>query len=79
VDFKNTVIIMTTNLGTRDIAKGLQMGFQSGNDTVGREAPRQFGRVLTPWPGADAARPQCTSQKWQGCSISAHTEETCRE
>jgi ATP-dependent Clp protease ATP-binding subunit ClpC len=33
VDFKNTVIIMTTNLGTRDIAKGVQMGFQSGNDT----------------------------------------------
>ena len=24
VDFKNTVIIMTTNLGTRDIAQGLQ-------------------------------------------------------
>ena len=33
VDFKNTVIIMTTNLGTRDIAKGIQMGFQSGSDT----------------------------------------------
>jgi ATP-dependent Clp protease ATP-binding subunit ClpC len=33
VDFKNTVIIMTTNLGTRDIAKGVQMGFQSGADT----------------------------------------------
>jgi ATP-dependent Clp protease ATP-binding subunit ClpC len=33
VDFKNTVIIMTTNLGTRDIAKGLQMGFQTGADT----------------------------------------------
>ena len=33
VDFKNTVIIMTTNLGTRDIAKGVQMGFQAGNDT----------------------------------------------
>ncbi|MFN8074974.1 MAG: ATP-dependent Clp protease ATP-binding subunit [Kineosporiaceae bacterium] len=32
IDFKNTVIIMTTNLGTRDIAKGVQMGFQSGND-----------------------------------------------
>ncbi|WGW10989.1 ATP-dependent Clp protease ATP-binding subunit [Saxibacter everestensis] len=28
VDFKNTVIIMTTNLGTRDISKGQQMGFQ---------------------------------------------------
>jgi len=33
IDFKNTVIIMTTNLGTRDIAKGIQMGFQAGNDT----------------------------------------------
>jgi ATP-dependent Clp protease ATP-binding subunit ClpC len=32
VDFKNTVIIMTTNLGTRDIAKGVQIGFQAGND-----------------------------------------------
>ncbi|MGI8676244.1 MAG: AAA family ATPase, partial [Nocardioidaceae bacterium] len=31
IDFKNTVIIMTTNLGTRDIAKGLNFGFaQSG-------------------------------------------------
>jgi ATP-dependent Clp protease ATP-binding subunit ClpC len=33
VDFKNTLIIMTTNLGTRDIAKGVQMGFQAGGDT----------------------------------------------
>ncbi|HEY6796819.1 MAG TPA: ATP-dependent Clp protease ATP-binding subunit, partial [Kineosporiaceae bacterium] len=33
VDFKNTVIIMTTNLGTRDIAKGVQIGFQMGGDT----------------------------------------------
>ena len=32
VDFKNTIIIMTTNLGTRDIAKGLQTGFQAGGD-----------------------------------------------
>ena len=32
VDFKNTVIIMTTNLGTRDIAKGVQVGFQAGGD-----------------------------------------------
>ncbi|KQT96652.1 MULTISPECIES: ATP-dependent Clp protease ATP-binding subunit [Sanguibacter] len=34
VDFKNTVIIMTTNLGTRDIAKGVQTGFNAGGDTV---------------------------------------------
>jgi ATP-dependent Clp protease ATP-binding subunit ClpC len=30
VDFKNTVIIMTTNLGTRDIAKGQNLGFAAG-------------------------------------------------
>ncbi len=32
VDFKNTVIIMTTNLGTRDISKG-SLGFSAGADT----------------------------------------------
>jgi ATP-dependent Clp protease ATP-binding subunit ClpC len=35
VDFKNTVIIMTTNLGTRDIAKGINLGFQQAGDTAG--------------------------------------------
>jgi ATP-dependent Clp protease ATP-binding subunit ClpC len=33
VDFKNTVIILTTNLGTRDIAKAVSLGFQSSNDS----------------------------------------------
>ena len=33
VDFKNTIIIMTTNLGTRDISKSVSTGFQSGTDT----------------------------------------------
>ncbi len=33
VDFKNTIIIMTTNLGTKDIAKGVQTGFQFDQDT----------------------------------------------
>jgi ATP-dependent Clp protease ATP-binding subunit ClpC len=33
VDFKNTVIIMTTNLGTRDISKGVSLGFSAGPDT----------------------------------------------
>lgn len=32
VDFKNTVIIMTTNLGTKDIAKGVATGFQFDGD-----------------------------------------------
>jgi len=35
VDFKNTVIIMTTNLGTRDISKGLRMGFTREGDAAG--------------------------------------------
>ncbi len=32
VDFKNTVLILTTNLGTRDIAKAVGLGFAAGND-----------------------------------------------
>ena len=35
VDFKNTVIIMTTNLGSRDISKGVGLGFSAGDDVSG--------------------------------------------
>jgi ATP-dependent Clp protease ATP-binding subunit ClpC len=34
VDFKNTVIIMTTNLGTRDISKSLGLGFANSDDDM---------------------------------------------
>ncbi len=34
VDFKNTIIIMTTNLGTRDIAKAVSLGFSQVSDVV---------------------------------------------
>jgi ATP-dependent Clp protease ATP-binding subunit ClpC len=34
VDFKNTVIIMTTNLGTRDISKSLGLGFSNADDEL---------------------------------------------
>ena len=34
VDFKNTVIIMTTNLGTRDISKSLGLGFANADDDL---------------------------------------------
>ncbi|WP_029069074.1 ATP-dependent Clp protease ATP-binding subunit [Jonesia quinghaiensis] len=34
VDFKNTVIIMTTNLGSKDVAKGVQVGFNLNNDAT---------------------------------------------
>src|SRR5437773_2212175 len=35
VDFKNTVIIMTTNLGTRDISKGVSVGFARAGESKG--------------------------------------------
>ena len=35
VDFKNTVIVMTTNLGTRDIAKSVSLGFSRASDAEG--------------------------------------------
>jgi len=35
VDFKNTVIIMTTNLGTRDITKGVSVGFGTAGESRG--------------------------------------------
>src|SRR4030081_613829 len=33
VDFKNTVIIFTSNLGTQDISKAVGLGFQTGTDS----------------------------------------------
>jgi ATP-dependent Clp protease ATP-binding subunit ClpC len=35
VDFKNTVIIMTTNLGTKDISKGVSVGFGTAGQSKG--------------------------------------------
>ncbi len=51
IDFKNTVLIMTSNLGARDITKGGSLGFQSGDarssyevmqDKVRQEIERAF-------------------------------------
>ncbi len=51
IDFKNTVLIMTSNLGARDISKGGGLGFQSGDvqssyeimrDKVRQEIERAF-------------------------------------
>ena len=52
VDFKNTIIILTTNLGTRDIAKAANTGFNLGannessyqrmKDQVSNELKQQF-------------------------------------
>jgi ATP-dependent Clp protease ATP-binding subunit ClpC len=35
VDFKNTVIVMTTNLGSRDISRGASLGFSRAGDEQG--------------------------------------------
>ena len=40
VDFKNTVIIRTTNLGTRDINKGVLTGFQTADNST-----HDYGRM----------------------------------
>jgi len=37
VDFKNTVVIMTSNIGTREVGKGKSMGFQKGDQKSGFE------------------------------------------
>jgi ATP-dependent Clp protease ATP-binding subunit ClpC len=34
VDFKNTVIIFTSNLGTQDISKAVGLGFAQSNDAA---------------------------------------------
>jgi ATP-dependent Clp protease ATP-binding subunit ClpC len=43
VDFKNTVIIMTTNLGSRDIAKSVNLGFGA----IGADAAGSYERMKT--------------------------------
>jgi ATP-dependent Clp protease ATP-binding subunit ClpC len=51
IDFKNTVLIMTSNLGARDISKGSGLGFSTGDkqdnytimkDKVAKEIERAF-------------------------------------
>jgi len=44
VDFKNTIIIMTTNLGTRDISKSLNLGFTNSAD-LSTNYERMKGKV----------------------------------
>lgn len=44
VDFKNTIIIMTTNLGTRDIAKGVLTGF-AATGALSTDYERMKGKV----------------------------------
>ena len=42
VDFKNTVLIFTSNLGTQDISKAVGLGFTSANET---DSDAQYDRM----------------------------------
>ena len=42
VDFRNTVIIMTSNLGARQITERKSLGFAAGND----DAERDYNKVM---------------------------------
>ncbi|MDN5684517.1 ATP-dependent Clp protease ATP-binding subunit [Corynebacterium glyciniphilum] len=44
VDFKNTVLIFTSNLGTRDISKAVAMGFSGSGET---DEDAQYDRMKT--------------------------------
>lgn len=44
VDFKNTVLIFTSNLGTRDISKAVGMGFSGSGET---DEDAQYDRMKT--------------------------------
>ncbi len=46
VDFRNTVVIMTSNLGARDISKGTSLGFTTQKDT-GMDYDKMKDRVLS--------------------------------
>jgi ATP-dependent Clp protease ATP-binding subunit ClpC len=53
IDFKNTVVIMTSNVGAKDITRGKSLGF-AGNDARGdferisEKVKEEMGRVFNP-------------------------------
>ena len=53
IDFKNTVVIMTSNVGAKDITRGKSLGF-AGNDSRGdferisEKVKEEMGRVFNP-------------------------------
>src|SRR5580658_2685856 len=42
VDFRNTIVIMTSNLGARHLQKRTSMGFQSGTDEAGMKSMEEM-------------------------------------
>jgi ATP-dependent Clp protease ATP-binding subunit ClpC len=55
IDFKNTVVIMTSNVGAKDITRGKSLGFTQGDGSAARNFERiqekvkeEMGRVFNP-------------------------------
>jgi ATP-dependent Clp protease ATP-binding subunit ClpC len=53
IDFKNTVVIMTSNIGARDITKGKQLGFhapdqKSSFERMAEKVKEEIGHVFNP-------------------------------
>jgi ATP-dependent Clp protease ATP-binding subunit ClpC len=53
IDFKNTVVIMTSNVGARDISKGRALGFSTGEasasfDRMSEKVKEELQRVFNP-------------------------------
>ncbi len=53
IDFKNTVVIMTSNVGARDITKGKALGFSTGDakqsfERIQEKVKEELGRVFNP-------------------------------
>jgi ATP-dependent Clp protease ATP-binding subunit ClpC len=53
IDFKNTVVIMTSNVGARDITQSKTLGFQSGDrgrsfQKIAETVKEEIGRVFNP-------------------------------
>ena len=59
VDFKNTVLILTTNLGTRDASKAIaKLGFAAANDTAGKIITNINRQRQVGFMGCRAIRPK---------------------
>jgi ATP-dependent Clp protease ATP-binding subunit ClpC len=53
IDFKNTVLIMTSNVGTRDLASGSKLGFETEDagmdyERIKEQVTQEVERVFTP-------------------------------
>ena len=46
VDFRNTIVIMTSNIGAKDIAKNVSFGFAANDDESGTSYDDMKGRIM---------------------------------